>query len=119
MLLWTKMTKYLALRRLFRDEVAPDFISPSYRGTRMLADFGTDMLIDGYVMEFLPDATQLYCQSIVNVDDFVLWSISKQRINFLTSVNQTRGRVPDYSDPDVIAEILQWRVSKKPKLGNT
>lgn len=104
------------LKRKFRDEVAPNYFPEDERLIRLFSDVGTELLLDGLVMEKWPESGELYHETIRSVGSVAMGIATKNPKRLLEVIEYRKGHLPDYSEPAVAAEFLAARVRDRPRL---
>lgn len=107
---------FILLKRKFRDEIAPNYFPEDERLVRLFSDVGTELLLDGFVMENWSESRELFHETIRSVGRVAMSIATKNPKTFIEVADKRRGHLPDYSEPAVSVEFLAARVIDRPRL---
>lgn len=111
-----KQPLFKHLKRMFSSEVAVNYFPADCRLTPMFADIGTELLLDGFVVEKWPDSQAMYNETIASAGRLAMGIATINPGKFIASVNEHRGTLPNYADPEVAVDMLAKRVADRPRL---
>jgi len=101
---------FKALKTHFLEDIAPKYFGEDFSPSRGIADFGTELLIDGFLMTARPDIVRTYRDVLLGLSDLAVMSAARGgKRALLQTVNRYRNGTPDYTSPTEIAEILYRR----------
>ncbi len=104
------------LKAVFRKEIVPKYLTKDGLASRIVSSIGTDLLLDGYLIQQDPSLPADFYEALASVDDSEILELSTEPEITLEIVRKFETNLPDYSSVSQVGRIAIARASRKPKL---